>query len=138
MRTVHSYALMQFQLWWPDLTKDIPDVNGWDYVVMTTYLMECAKRGIYSASPQRQHELVEILRERYPDVLFEKRQGVFILILNSVGISRISHIVKKLRDEMVDITHGKNLVWMGVTYAPIDLVRCRYHFNPIEPLRMAL
>lgn len=129
---------MQFQTWWPELTKDIPVVNGWDYIVLTSYLMECAKRGFLSTSPQRHLEIIEVIRERYPSVLFEHRRGKFIIILNRLGVERIALITKKIRDEVVDITRDKNLVWMGLTYSPIDLVKCRYHINPISSLRLAL
>lgn len=129
MRTVHSYALMMFQAWWPKLTEGIHGVSGWEYVLVTSYLIECAKNGFILPSERRQMVLMEKLDSMYPAAMFQHRKHLFHSALTELGEERTAVIVKKIRDEMVNVAREHNLVWVGVSYTPLDVVRCRYQVN---------
>ena len=132
MRCVYSHALMRLQVGYGRIQDNggLGPIGGWEYLMLASLVMECARRGFILPSVRQHHHVVAILRERYGP-MFEHKQGSFKRIHDMVR-DHLSEVIYELRMELRMILDTHNLTQTDLYYSPADLVQCRYHIRSVE------
>lgn len=95
--------------------------------MLSTLVMECAKRGFILPSVRQHHEMVKMLQEKY-GLMFSHREADFKRI-HAIVRDQLSEVIYELRGELRDTLSVHNLTQSDLYYSPADLVQCRYHIR---------
>lgn len=92
--------------------------------MLSTYVMECARRGFVLPAEKQHLEMIGMLRQRYQH-MFSAREDAFLRI-HAIVRKHLAEVIYELRIELRNILGNENLTQSNLYYTPADLVQCRY------------